>query len=58
MVDGVIIKEKLQLTLKFSKDTIFSDDMKTFSGYIFLIKRLSLYIVSRKGYSFGWPPKH
>ena len=32
--------------------------MKIFSGYTFVIKRLSLYIVSRKGYSFGWPTKH
>ena len=58
MVDGVMIKEKLHFTLKFPKDITFSGDMKIFSVYIFIIKRLSLYIVSRKGYSFGWPTKH
>ena len=55
MIDGVMIKEKLQFKLESSKNNIFPEDIKIFSGYIYIIKRLSLYIVSRKGYSFGWP---
>ena len=34
MLDGVIIKERLQFKLKFAKDKFFYEDMETFSGYV------------------------